>query len=403
MLKHIVADQLRPGMYVHKLPGSWLEHPFWKSSFAVRKAEDVARIRASGVRELWIDTSRGLDVEAQAETPVAAKMPAAAAPEPMDPGVPAADTEVAAAERLVAAAREQVVAMFEDARMGRAITADGAAPLVEEISNSVARNPHALVSVARLKTADDYTYMHSVAVCGLMIALSRQLNLGEQETREAGLAGLLHDVGKMAIDPLVLNKPDKLTDEEFLHVKQHPLKGFEMLQGGKGITDAALDVCLHHHEKIDGSGYPKRLSGDQISLFAKMGAVCDVYDAVTSNRAYKAGWSPAESMRRMASWSKSHFDERVFQAFVKAIGIYPVGTLVRLRSGVLGVIVGQSNGNLLVPRVKVFMDAKRRSRIPPYVIDLSQDSGNAIASHEDPALWQITDLEQIWRDPAPGR
>ena len=168
--------------------------------------------------------------------------------------------------------------------MGKAIEAEAAAPLVEEISNSVMRNPGALISLARLKTADDYTFMHSVAVCALMIALARQLGLDEQQTRDAGMAGLLHDLGKAMIPMEILNKPGKLTDEEFALVKTHPEEGHKLLLAGIGISEMTRDVCLHHHEKVDGSGYPKRLNSETMSLFAKMGAVCDVYDAVTSNR-----------------------------------------------------------------------------------------------------------------------
>ena len=143
--------------------------------------------------------------------------------------------------------------------MGRAIEADAAQPLVEEISNSVMRNPGALISLARLKTADDYTYMHSVAVCALMIALARQLGLDEQQTRDAGMAGLLHDLGKALLPMEILNKPGKLTDEEFAIVKTHPGKGFDLLEHAQGVSEITKDVCLHHHEKVDGSGYPKGL------------------------------------------------------------------------------------------------------------------------------------------------
>ncbi len=403
MLKKINVDQLTVGMHLHEFCGSWMEHPFWRTKFVIKDPKDIEAIRASSIREVWIDAKKGLDcidgVSREAsEAEVEAELQAAAATQ-----APAAHRkatmreEAERAARICAKSKQAVVSMFQEARMGNAVNAADCAPLVEEISNSVARNPGALISLARLKTADDYTYMHSVAVCALMIALARQLGLDEEQTRQAGLAGLLHDLGKAMVPNEVLNKPGKLTDEEFAIIKKHPEFGHEALLQGAGVPEIALDVCLHHHEKTDGSGYPKGLKAEQISLFAKMGAVCDVYDAITSNRPYKAGWDPAESLRKMAEWAKGHFDESVFQAFVKSLGIYPVGSLVRLESGRLGVVVEQSERSLLAPKVKVFFSTKANARIRPEEIDLSRSGAqDKIAGREDPAKWNIPDLNELW-------
>jgi putative nucleotidyltransferase with HDIG domain len=281
--------------------------------------------------------------------------------------------------------------------MGKAVSAEAALPVVEEISSSVMRNPGAIISLARLKNKDDYTYMHSVAVCALMVALAKQLDLNEEETRQAGLAGLLHDIGKMAIPLDVLNKPGKLTDAEFDLVKSHPAEGHKMLLEGSGIGAIPLDVCLHHHEKTDGSGYPDKLPDQQITLHAKMGAVCDVYDAITSNRPYKNGWEPTESLRKMTEWCEGHFDKIIFQSFIRSIGIYPVGSLVRLESGKLGVVVDQTEKSLVTPIVKVFFSIKSNAHIKPELINLAKGgSHDKIVSHEDPAKWEIQNIHEIW-------
>jgi putative nucleotidyltransferase with HDIG domain len=407
MLKKIGVDHLRLGMHIHELCGSWMEHPFWRTRFVLDDADDIRRIRESGISELWIDTGKGLDAsvgEARAEThseiEVAAEVDRTLersaerrAPPRQVPMV----EEVRRAAKICIGSKKAVVSMFNEARMGKTVSSEAAGELVDEISSSVMRNPGALISLARLKTADDYTYMHSVAVCALMVALARQLGQDEATTRELGMAGLLHDLGKALMPMDVMNKPGKLTDEEFAIIKSHPEAGHKMLLEGSGVGEIPLDVVLHHHEKMDGSGYPKRFKADQISLYAKMGAVCDVYDAITSNRPYKAGWDPAESIRKMAEWCNGHFDERVFQAFVKCLGIYPIGALVRLASGRLGVVMEQSEHSLLTPIVKVFFSTKARTHIAPEIVDLSHPRvTDGIVSREEAGTWGLTNIEKLW-------
>ena len=400
MLKKINVEHLRLGMHLYAFCGAWIDHPFWRTKFVLNEVKDLDLIRASIITEVWIDVSRGSDVEQgqateEADDEIAQDGQHVSDQVSTPPEKTSMAAEVQRAAKICAKAKDAVVSMFQEARMGNAVDADSALPLVEEISNSILRNPGALISLARLKTADDYTYMHSVAVCALMIALARQLQLSEQETREAGIAGLLHDLGKAMIPMEVLNKPGKLTDEEFAIVKTHPEKGYQLLLGGVGITDMTKDVCLHHHEKVAGTGYPKGLKGEQISLYAKMGAVCDVYDAITSNRPYKAGWDPAESLRQMAEWAKGHFDETVFQAFVKSLGIYPIGSFVRLESGRLGVVLEQNEKSLLKPRIKVFFSIKAQAHIKPEIVDLAR-SPDKIAGRDDPNKWGIKNVDMYW-------
>ncbi len=404
MLKRIAAKDIRMGMFITELCGSWMEHPFFKTKFLLEDTQDLESLIKSGIKEVWINTEKGLDADevtqgksiSDIEQETEAMLGDAALAKRTEKA--SMDAEVKIAQKICGRAKEAVITMFNDARMGKAIEVEQAQALVEEISDSVFRQPHALISLARLKNADEYTYMHSVAVCALMIALSRQLNLDELMTREAGLAGLLHDLGKMGIPNKILNKPGKLTDEEFNTMKSHPQIGASILLNNPMVSAMVLDVVLHHHEKVDGSGYPHKLNGDTISLFAKMGAVCDVYDAITSNRPYKKGWSPAESIRKMAEWSKGHFDESVFQAFVKTVGIYPTGSLVRLESGRLGVVTEQSETSLLTPKVKIFFSAKLKMPILQETLDLSTLIGiEKIIGRESPDDWGFRNLDDLWR------
>ncbi len=404
MLKRIRVDQLTLGMHLKEFCGSWMEHPFWRTSFVISDPKDISSILSSSIKEVWIDTDLGLDVapgeaalsETESSQLVEAELRGMAATHRKTAPASMAD-ELDRAAMICARSKQAVTSMFAEARMGQAVNTAGAQRMVEEISDSITRNPGALISLARLKTADDYTYMHSVAVCALMIALGRQLKLEESLTRSLGVAGLLHDLGKATIPLEVLNKPGKLTDEEFNIIKSHPRNGHDMLLGGESVDAIALDVCLHHHEKTDGSGYPEHLNDAAISLYAKMGAVCDVYDAITSNRPYKAGWDPAESLKKMAEWSKGHFDPAVFQAFVKSLGIYPIGSLVRLASGRIGIVTGQTALSLLMPTVKVFYSTKSGMRINPEVVDLSRPGCiEKIVAREDPEKWRFPDLNELW-------
>ena len=404
MLKRISVQNLTVGMHLKEFCGSWMEHPFWRNSFVITDPKDIQSILASSIKEVWIDSDKGDDVapgeaaisEAESAAQVDAEMRVAANATGQTAPVPIS-VEFKRAAKICAQSKKAVASMFQEARMGKAVDTAIAQRLVEEIADSVTRNPGALISLARLKSVDDYTYMHSVAVCALMIALSKQLNLDAAQTRSAGVAGLLHDLGKAAMPTEVLNKPGKLTDEEFAIIKRHPEEGYRMLLASSGVDPIALDVVLHHHEKTDGSGYPKRFKSDQISLYAKMGAVCDVYDAITSNRPYKSGWDPAESLRKMAEWANGHFDPVIFQAFVKSLGIYPIGSFVKLSSGRLGIVVEQGEKSLLTPRVKVFFSTKANARIKPEVIDLSRPNcAEKIAGREDPEKWHFPDLNELW-------
>ena len=404
MLKKINVDQLVVGMHLKEFCGSWMEHPFWRTGFEIIDPKDIDSILASSIKEVWIDCDKGLDVAqgqiavsvAESEAQVEAELQQAASARRVVAPVSTA-VEIERAANICLQSKQAVISMFQEARMGRAIDVGGAQLMVEEITDSVTRNPGALISLARLKTVDDYTYMHSVAVCAMMVSLAKQLGLDEKTTRTAGLAGLMHDLGKAMMPMDVLNKPGKLSAAEFAIIKTHPVEGHRVLLTGANVDPMVLDVCLHHHEKTDGSGYPKGLKSDEISLFAKMGAVCDVYDAITSNRPYKIGWDPAESLRKMAEWANGHFDPQVFQAFVKSLGIYPIGSLVQLSSGRLGVVVDQTGRSLTKPCVKVFFSTKSNMRIMPEVVDLSRPGTlEKIVSREDPAKWRFADLNELW-------
>ena len=397
MLKRVEVNQLRIGMYCC----SWVNTAsFVKKAFFINYQDELDQIVNSGAQKVFIDTDKGLDVLTEPVlTPIAKRAVVTAGPK--KPLVPkrhlAMNEQLKQASNIINRSKEAVSSMFNEARMGKAVNVENAKSLVEEITFSVMRSPDALLGLSRLKTKDDYTYMHSVAVCALMVSLAKQLDLPDGQTRELGLGGLLHDIGKIAMPLDILNKPGKLTEEEFVLAKDHPAVGHRILRDGGAVGDIVLDVCLHHHEKMNGMGYPDQLSGDKISMFARMCAVCDVYDAVTSNRPYKHSWCPSESLHIMAEWD-GHFDIAIFHAFVKCIGIYPLGTLVRLKSGRLGVVIEQqTEKSLLLPKVRVFFSSKSNEYLMPQVLDLA-DTGtkDKIVAREDAEKWHLKDINKYW-------
>ncbi|MEP9359346.1 HD-GYP domain-containing protein [Sphingomonas sp. KR3-1] len=405
MLKRIPPGQVKLGMFIHGFEGSWLTHPFWRSRFLLERASDLALLHASEVPAVIIDVSRGLAPDAPAETaphPVAIRAPVSAehptpdaAPSPWtaegSPDAQKADRE--AARRTIAEARLVVQGIYENAGKGLPIDADEAGPVVAEIADCVARNPAMFIDMARLKSKDEYTYLHSVSVCGLMVNLAREIGLDEAKVRAMGLAGLLHDVGKMSVPAEVLNKPGRLNEDEFALIRQHPENGHVMLYGGKGVNQEALDVCLMHHEKMDGTGYPFGLEGRAISLAARMGAICDVYDALTSDRIYKERWTPLRAVTEMHSWT-GHFDPALLFAFCHSIGVAPTGMLVRLRSGRLGVVLPDGTHGTR-SKIRAFHSIQTHRSVP--LEDLFKGVSDVVTGFENPADWGFTQWDAAVR------
>ena len=403
MLRRVPLDEVRLGMFVHALEGSWLQHPFWRRRFLLDSAQDLQRLLDSEIPGIIIDDERGIAPasHAKAAPPAPTAMASAPAPRPQRQPVLTIRTgedETERAKTIVGKSKRAVMKMFGEARMGRAIEVGGIAPMVEEIATSVARNPTALIGIARLKRKDEYTYLHSVAVCALMINLARTLELDETLVHELGLAGLLHDIGKMAVPDPVLNKPGPLSNEEWGVVRGHAQRGYDLVIASPDAPAIAAEVVLHHHEKYDGTGYPHGLKGDQISLYARMGAICDVYDAITSNRPYKEGWTPTESIARMLEWH-GHFDPRLLDAFIRSIGIYPVGGIVRLRSNRLGLVVAENRREPTRPKVKAFYAIPERMLIKAEFVPIGPSlREDMIVKPERPEHWALGDWPKLRAD-----
>lgn len=402
MLRCINPSEVELGMFIHGFEGSWLDHPFWRKKFLLVEEPDLQKIRTSKVKAVIVDQDRSMvvadGVSAEPDVlrlPTATPLPAALREVARRYSAPAAKPrkasfrqEIRQADKIVAKSRKRVGAMFESARLGQALRLREVMPLIDEIRDSVERNSRALTSLVRLKSKDEYTFMHSVAVCTLMVNFARQLEMDDATIRAMGVAGLLHDLGKMAVPQAILDKPDRLTDDEMITIRSHPVRGHALIGNNPEIPDIARDVCLHHHEKIDGSGYPFGLAGDEISLAARMGAICDVYDAVTSDRPYKKPWTPSTALARMSSW-QGHFDERLMQIFITSLGQYPSGALVRLDDSRLAVVIDNCADDPEAMRLTAFYCTASLEETEPRDIVVMPDRGVQIVGVERPDFWRL--------------
>jgi HD-GYP domain-containing protein (c-di-GMP phosphodiesterase class II) len=397
MLKKIDSSQLRPGMFIQDLDCGWMDHPFVRSSFLLSGRDEIDKILGAGIRGVVIDCARGLDV---ADAPTVAEAAAsteqalvAIAEKPVVARRVTLDEELQRAAHIRRQASGLVKSVMQDARLGKAVELDQVAPVVESITASILRNPGALIGLSRIKTKDDYTFLHSVSVCTLLVAFCRSRDMDEETIYQAGLGGLLHDTGKALVPDAVLNKPGRLTDEEFALVKRHPKDGWDILRQTPGIGAIPLDITLHHHERRDGTGYPDGQDEKSISELAQMAAIVDVYDAITSDRCYHKGMAPSDALRKIFEWSKFHFNPVLAQEFVRCVGIYPVGTLVLLESGRLGVVVEAHETSLLTPKVHVFFNTRSNGYIRPQSVDLARPfgmgGGDKIVRHEAPEKWGV--------------
>jgi HD-GYP domain-containing protein (c-di-GMP phosphodiesterase class II) len=381
MKKKINVSDARLGMFVDSLCGRWIDHPFWKKSFLLDQQKDLDQLLACGTEELWINTELGLDVE-KTPPPNDDSYMEAVEQKKIEPEPPVVLLdEIRRARKIHTQGRIDVTDMFKSACNKEGLRLDRALVLVDEIRKSTARNQNAFLSLTRAKEKEDYLSLHSIATCALMIMLGRNMGMDQETIISLGLAGLLHDIGHIGFPVDLANKPGKLTREEFNIIKTHPSRGWEILNG-HNLDNIVLDVCMHHHERIDGYGYPDQIPLDSLSLFARMAAICDTYDALISDSFYRKGISPAKAIREMTKWQVGQFDKEIFHAFIKTVGIYPYGTLVKLKSGRIAVVEEQSKKSLASPIVRVFFSTKADEPIFQEWIDLSKVQ-DTIASIED--------------------
>lgn len=389
-------------MYIHRLEGNWFRHPFWQSRFVL---DDVARLTAlhdSTVEWVLIDLDLGLDVAQTRPVQAVAPRPAAA---PRNRGWAQAgrraeelSDEIIRAERLTHHAGKAVSRLFLEARLGKRIAASDIVPVVDEVYASVQRNIYAFNGLLRCQSDQAHLYRHALAVCALMVALARRLRLPPDLTREAGMVGLLMDtaLAQLSAESGVADYRD-LPDDV---ARGHVLMAMTLLRAAGDVPPGVLSACMHHHERMDGSGYPRGLAGDAIDLLARMVAVCDDYDQLVLGSSEVSPLDPVEALGVIGSRS-GVYDPVMVGALADALGVYPIGSLVTLRSGRLAMVVDQDTGDSALPVVRIFgmAGAKGLIRQRPVTLPLGQCFGeDAIVGVADPVALRLPPIDALRAD-----
>ncbi len=347
----IHISELKIGMFVSKLDRDWQETPFLMQGFMIESLDDID-IVAEYSQHVWIDAVREHWIPPE-ERGVAG--PAIAKSRTYINKIEA-QKEHAAALGVFREAKKLTKTLLDDVRLGGVVNTEEAKATVKDCVSSILRNADALIWMSRMRNEDEYTSEHCLNVCILAIAFGRHLGMGEAELEKLGLCGLLHDVGKMRVPQNILNKPGELTEKEFNILKAHTVHGRNLLMSSPGVPNSTVDVAYSHHERIDGTGYPRKLKAAGISDFARIICIVDAYDAMTADRCYSRAIPSTDALRRIFYDRGTHFDERLALEFIKCVGLYPPGSIVELVNGLIGIVLESNHRYRHLPKIITVKD-----------------------------------------------
>ena len=394
MVKKVRVDQLKPGMFVSDFNCSWLDHPFFTNTAKLRDDKMIQKIIKNGIREVYIDTKMGIDV-ADAMTAdevnrgVQKELTKVVEEKVENNDRVSFEDEINMAKRIKSEAKNTVSNIMKDIKEGKEIETEYVEHIVGNMVDSVFRNQDALLSLGAIRKLDDYTYHHSVSVCTLMISFARSIGADTDTLKKIGMGALLHDIGKTLVPPEIMNKKGRLSDEDYIEIKKHPEHSYNLLKKTPGTSELMLLMAYEHHERSDGKGYPRGLKNDDISLYGRAIAIVDVYDAITSDKCYKNKIHPTHAMGKLMEWGGYEFDKTLVQKFIRCIGIYPLGSVVLLESGMIGIVIRHGEENILKPVVRIVYNMKKEYYVEPYDVDLSLCETDSVISTERPEKWKI--------------
>lgn len=392
MIKRLTIDELQPGMKVIRLSSDVWEHlpRLYTKPGVIRSDAEIARIRQDGYLNAFIE------VRIPGELPLEKRLDSLLVnvqdSPPKRERVPF-EKQIENTQKAYESAVEQAHRIVHDAKLGKKVDYESSAEAIDDIVDAAISNPDTLLCLTKIASYDEYTYSHSINVSAISVVFGEFLGLDREELNKLGVAGMMHDLGKTAVPERIINKRARLSDMEFEEIKRHPQHGYEMLKKQRDIPEDVMLAVRDHHEKFNGSGYPHRRTRAQTSPMARILSLADVYDALTSDRSYKDAILPNKALAIMYGMRDQDFDPLEVQSFIKCLGIFPSGSLVKLSTGYYGVVYESNPTQPLMPKIKIILDQDLRP-IPSEMVDMAAQhavgkNNLEILECADPASYRI--------------
>ncbi|MDD1792178.1 HD-GYP domain-containing protein [Enterovibrio sp. ZSDZ42] len=361
MLQKIAIDNVEIGMYVEQIESQRARTKMKKPGF-IRRQETIDNLRSKGVLFVYVDGDQITSDEdlRYTETKVGKYSSISG------------NDEYCAAKQLVDTSKKQLSKLLRDVYENKPVDIEPVKEISANIVESIFEKREAVLWISGIREKSAYLLEHSMNVAFHLVNFGRFLELDRNTLEELAVGGLVHDIGKILVRDEVLNKPGKLTDDEFIHMKEHQTLSQPVLENMVDLPSTSKDVSLMHHEKIDGNGYPKGLKGDELPLIGRMSCIVDIYDALTAERCYKPALSPSEAFKIMIGLTPFHLDADLLKKFIRCIGFYPVGSVVELSNGRVGLVCKENPDDLMTPTVKLFYSARTDSFREVEYINLSK-------------------------------
>lgn len=409
MSKQIIelpVENLRIGLYVSRLDRPWEGTPFLFQGFEVESDEELITLRSLCKHvsvEVTADEADALNAlqKLPREAPVQERVinlldQMSTRVGAFTSTVPTTDpaslkTELKVATEAFAEAKRAVKDAFERLRKGGGFDATQVGSVVDTMVDSIFRNRDAMCWLARMKTKDDYLYSHSLAAPIWALAFGRHLGLDKETLKIVGTGAMLLDVGKTQLSSDLLRKEGKPTPDEWKQLRGHVEAGVKLVSANPSVDPRVVSMLQTHHERHDGSGYPRKLKGEEIPMIGRIAGIVDTYDAMISARSYARPKSAYDAVRALKTLGGVGFADDLVELFIQAVGVFPTGTLVELNTGEVAVVVAQNRFRRLRPEIMLILDPAKAPLAEFTTIDLMTCPENSEAS--DPKLWITRGLE----------